>query len=174
MMHFLITLLLISSFSAFASGPPPEQPLGRLKLEVPLSIPPGAATLRLQQGRVTAFNAVQEQDPFCIFELDTVSEGAQPVAPAEFSITRIDRSIETFAGMPVLTMRVALGQGDSSPSHIYYKTTYHLASNPQGARSLACMSNQYVPGIAIMRHLSLGEIRDALGGYFTLDLGGKH
>jgi hypothetical protein len=175
MSRILISLLLVSSLAACAGGPEVRQPMGSLSLEMPVSIPPGAATLRLQYGRVTAFNAVQEQDPFCVFELETVSDRPQAVAPATFPITAMSRSVETFAGMPVLpfhVVRVSMGQDDGGPSQIYYKTTFRLAPNPQGARSLACMSNQYMPGIAIMRHLSLGEMRQALGAYFTLDLSG--
>lgn len=175
MSRALISLFLLLSLAACASPPEGGQPVGRLELRAPVSIPPGAATLRLQYGRVTAFNAVQEQDPFCVFELDTVSEQAQTVAPARFDILDIRHSIETFAGMPVMplgVMRVGLGLDDGGPSQIYYKTGFRLAPNPSKARALTCMSNQYMPGIAIMRHLTLREIRDALGSHFTLDLDG--
>lgn len=173
MSRILVAIFLLLSLAACASQPDGGRPVGRLILQTPISIPPGAATLRLQYGRTTAFNAVQEQDPFCVFELDTVSDQSQAVMPAAFDITRINLSVETFAGMPVLpfsTLRVGLGLHDDGPSQIYYKTAFRLAPNPTKARALTCMSNQYMPGIAIMRHLSLREIRDALGSYFTLDL----
>jgi len=171
-----IVLLLLLSLTACASAPEAPRPLGRLSLRVPVEIPAGAATLRLQYGHVTPFNAVQEQDPFCVFELDTVSDQPQAVAPAVFDIAGIVRREETFAGMPRLpfrAFRVGSGLGsDDGPSHIYFKTTFHLAPNPQRVRNLTCMSNQYMPGIAIMRHLSLEEMRGALGGFFSLDLYG--
>lgn len=173
MSRFLTALAMLLSLSGCASPPAGTLPVGSLRLESAITVPPGAATVRLQYGLVTAFNAVQEQDPFCVFELETVSDGVQAVAPAAFDIAYINRSIETFAGMPVLpfrTLRVAAGQDDGGPSQIYYKTVFRLAPNPHRARSLTCMSNQYVPGIAIMRHLTLAEMRQALGGYFTLDL----
>jgi hypothetical protein len=175
MSRILPYLFVLLALAACSSAPEAAHPTGRLSLQAPITIPAGAATLRLQYGRVTAFNAVQEQDPFCVFELETVREQPQPVAPGSFDILSINRSVETFAGMPVLpfrTMRVGLGQDDGGPSQIYYKTAFRLASNPQQARALTCMSNQYMPGIAIMRHLTLQEMRDALGGLFTLDLDG--
>lgn len=174
MFRVLIALAFLLSLAACASAPESPRPMGRLSLRAPVDIPAGAATLRLQYGRVTAFNAVQEQDPFCVFELDTVSDRPQTVAPATFEITGINRGVETFAGMPVWPfrpMRVALVD-DGGPTHIYFKTLFRLAPNPQKARALTCMSNQYMPGIAIMRHLTLGEMRSALGGIFTLDLDG--
>lgn len=172
----LLSIMLVLSLAACANAPQDAYPVGRLSLLAPVIIPPGAATLRLQYGRITASNAVQEQDPFCVFELDTVAEQAQAVAPENFDIVGIHRSVETFAGMPALQplfrpMRVAFND-DDRPSHIYYKTTFRLASNSQKARALTCMSNQLMPGIVFMRHLTLREMRDALGAFFTLNLHG--
>jgi hypothetical protein len=174
MLRPALAALLALTLAACAATPEGARPVGRLTLQVPIAIPPDAATLRLQYGKPTAFNAVQEQDPFCVFELDTVSEQAQAVAPASFDILAIQRSVETFSGMPAFpfgVMMVGMGQ-DHGPSQIYYKTLFRLAPNPQGARVLTCMSNQYMPGIAIMRHLTLKEMREALGSLFTLDLHG--
>ncbi len=177
MFRVLFALPFLLSLAGCAGTPDTHHPMGRLSLLAPVEVPAGAATLRLQYGRVTAFNAVQEQDPFCVFELDTVSDRPQGVAPATFDIVGISRREETFAGMPVLpfrAFRVSTGLGnDDGPSHIYFKTTFRLAPNPSRARALTCMSNQYMPGIAIMRHLTLGEMRDALGGFFSLDLDGR-
>ena len=150
---------------------------GRVVLNETLTIPANAATVRLQYGRVVPFNGVQEQDPFCVFEINTVAEAEQTVRPGGFAITRAYRSIETIAGLPVFpvfpyipTMRVASGvDGDGSPSHIYYKTVFRLAAPDQPVRALTCMSNQMAPGIGIMRHLSPAEIRQALGKLITLE-----
>lgn len=175
MTRILTALFLLLSLAGCASSPEGVRPVGHLSLQAPVTLPPGSATLRLQYGQITAFNAVQEQDPFCVFELETVSDRPQDVAPARFDITRVNLSVETFAGIPVMpfrTMRVGLGQDDGGPSQIYYKTTFRLAPNPAQARALSCMSNQYMPGIAIMRHLTLREMRNALGSYFSLDLDG--
>ncbi len=169
-------LLLSLTLAACAQLPADAPPIGQLRVLTPLEIPAGAASLRLQYGQPVAFNAVQEQDPFCVFELDTVSDWPQAVVPARFAILDIRRSVETFAGMPLMSavfFQVGLGRGDG-PSQLYYKTAFLLAPNPQGARSLTCMSNQYMPGIAIMRHLTLAEIRSALGQRMTLDLDGLY
>jgi hypothetical protein len=172
MTRTLISLCLALALSACAQVAE-DHVVGQLKLRVPIDIPPHAATVRLQYGRITAFNAVQEQDPFCVFELNTVSDQAQPVTPARFDIVAIARSVESFSGMPVgqafQPIHVAFSR-DDGPSQIYYKTAFRLAANPQGARSLTCMSNQYVAGIVIMRHLTLAQMRGALGNLFSLEL----
>lgn len=173
MKPLLAPLLLAPLLAACAHAPDTVSATsGRLTLHQALTIPANAATARLQYGRVVAFNSVQEHDPFCIFEIDTVAPGEQKVRPGTFTITRVSRSVETFAGMPVFPfrpLRVALGDGDDGPSQIYFKTTFRLSAPDQPVRALACMSNQYMPGNPIMRHLTLAEIRQALGTWFSLE-----
>jgi len=169
----LISVVLLST--ACASGPGVGQPaVGELRLDKILQIEPDAATARLQYGRIVARNAVQEQDPFCVFEIDTVSPTYQTVLPGRFEIIAVTRSVETLAGMPPFrsawqVRRVSFGD-DDGPTHIYYKTTFRLRDDVQPVRALSCMSNQNAGGIPIMRHLTSGEIRTALGDWFTLRL----
>lgn len=176
----LSSLLAASFLSACAQGGGygPESPHyvypGGLSIELkkPLTIPPGEAGVRLQYGRTVARNGVQETDPHCIFELDTVSDGRQTVQPEAFRVTRWQRRITTFSGMPVGFRAVALTDfDDGRPSQIYYITEFRLRSEQQPAvRSLTCQHDQAAPGIAIARHLTLAEMRAALGEYFVLDL----
>jgi hypothetical protein len=173
---FVLTVLpVVLLLTACASGPGVGQPaVGELRLDKTLQIEPDAATARLQYGRIVARNAVQEQDPFCVFEIDSVSPTSQTVLPGRFEIIAVTRSVETLAGMPLFrsawqVRRVSFGD-DDSPTHIYYKTTFRLRDGVQPVRALSCMSNQNAPGIAIMRHLTSGEIRAALGDWFTLRL----
>lgn len=172
----LLSLALLAGLTACANTPGTTSPsLGSLQLRETLNIEPDAATVRLQYGRIVARNAVQEQDAFCVFELDTVRPETQIVQPGEFRIVAVSRSVETFAGMPVFpfslqTRRVSFGD-DNGPTNIYYKTTFRLQDAQQPVRALTCMSDQNAPGNAnFMRHLTLPEIRAALGSWFTLSL----
>lgn len=177
----LLAVLLTGLLSACANtGGTPSPDLGTLQLRETLNIEPDAATARLQYGRIVARNAVQEQDPFCVFELDTVRPETQIVQPRQFRIVAIWQSIETIASMPAFpfswqTRRVVSSMDSGGPSHIYYKTHFRLQDVQQPAtppvRALTCMSNQAAPGnAAIMRHLTLPEIRAALGSWFSLSL----
>jgi hypothetical protein len=170
----LLSLILLTGLYGCSTTPDATAyPVGSLYLHDRLQIEPDAATARLQYGRVVARNAVQEHDAFCVFEIDTVRPETQVVQPGEFAITGISHSVETFAGMPVFpryTMRVSFSD-DDSPTHIYYKTTFLLRDAQQPVRALTCMSNQNAPGSAnFMRHLTLAEIRGALGTRFSLHL----
>ncbi|MDD4880469.1 MAG: hypothetical protein PHX10_02735 [Gallionellaceae bacterium] len=145
-----------------------------VSLERALAIPPGEATVRLQYGHTVARNGVQETDPYCILELGTVSDAAQTVPPGSFRITRSQRRVEAFSGMPVMFAPLfggGIGE-DGGPSQIYYITEFRLHSDAQpDVRSLTCQHDQGTGGVGIPRHLTLAEMRQALGGYFVLDLG---
>lgn len=144
----------------------------RLILNQPLEIPPDSATVRLQYGRLVARNGVQEQDPYCIFELSTVADSPQRVESDAFSVTRVRRSISTIArgeSLPAGLVRVSMGSDSSGPTNYYYKTEFFLHSDTQPEVLLmTCQSNQnYTP---LKRYLTVAEIRLALGSIFTLSL----
>ncbi len=144
----------------------------RLVLNRAVEIPANWATVRIQGGRVVAFGHVQEQSPHCIFEIGTVREMPQRVAADSFAIVRVTRSESTIAAKPGFFMRAAFA-GIDRPSQMFYKTVFTLRSERQpGVLRLTCQSDQYAAGMGIPRHLTVGEIRQALGDLFTLELPG--
>lgn len=167
----LTLLLLAGCAGTLTDGIDP----GRLILLNTQTIPPESATLRLQYGKPVARNAIQEYDPFCVFEVNTVSDSPQTVRPDTFRVTRIGHAIDTIAGASGLPYPAPIKVGLSNsqrPTHIYYKTLFWLRSEQQpGVRLLTCMSNQNLPGVyPFMRHLSPQEIREALGADFRLEI----
>lgn len=147
----------------------------RLILNQALEIPPESATVRLQFGRVAARNDVQEQEPHCIFEIETVRDAVQRIEPDTFHVLRVQRSVWMSSlpqPEPVRAVRVGLGDSSSGPTLIYYQTEFRLRSERQPAvRALTCQSNQNAAGIfPNMRHLTVPEIRQALGAIFSLEL----
>ncbi len=143
-----------------------------LVLNQPLDIPPDAATVRLQYGGTVARNSVQEQDPFCVFELTTVRPIAQRVEPDTFEVVDVNYSISTIAKAPEPAspfLRVGMGGMDSKPSFLYYKTAFRLRSARQPhVMAMTCMSNQLLSGDPAFRYLTLAEIRQALGSLFSV------
>lgn len=142
------------------------------QLNQPLTIQSGSATVRLQYGQIVPRNSVQEQDPFCVVELNTVSDTPQTLRPGNFDVLRVTRSVSpVFAGgahSPFMKARLVFDDGD--PTFLYYITTFRLRDPAQpNLRSMTCAWNQMAPGNrALMRHLSLGEIRSALGDWMSL------
>lgn len=137
----------------------------------PLTIPAGAASVRLQAGRVVARNSVQEHAPFCVVEVETVGDAPQVLASGRVAVARVMRHIDPIAvaaPMPRWSARADDGGGD--PSFLYYITEFRLrdAARPE-LRSVRCAWNQMAPGHrALMRHLTLAEMRDALGDWVAL------
>jgi hypothetical protein len=147
----------------------------RFILNQPLEIPADSATVRMQFGKVVARNGVQEQEPYCIFEISAVSLEPQRVDPGAFNVTRVQRSTSTIASgesLPVSGfVRVSMNNDSGGPTNYYYKTEFYLHSDAQpGALMMTCQSNQnYTP---LKRYLTVAEIRQALGDIFTLSLPG--
>lgn len=145
------------------------------ELHRPLTIPPDAATVRLQYGRIVPRNSVQEHDPYCVVELDTVRDSPQILRPGRFDVWRVTRRVETIANAESPYRRVGLFMHDRGPSFLYYKTEFRLriASQPE-LRGMTCAWDQMAPGHrAFMRHLTLDEIRSALGSWMTLNPPGE-
>ncbi|MDP1924650.1 MAG: hypothetical protein Q8K57_07700 [Thiobacillus sp.] len=145
-----------------------------VQLNQVLPIDPGAATVRLQYGRIVPRNGVQEYDPFCIMEVNTVSRQVQLLQLGRFEVVQVARSVSeiTAAASPLIRpglMKTGLG-GNDTPSFLYYVTTFRLRDAAQpDVRSLRCAWDQMAPGNrSLMRHLTLDEIRSALGDWMTL------
>lgn len=141
-----------------------------VRLERPLTIAAGEATVRLQYGRIVPRNSVQEHHPFCIVELETVGETAQTLQPGRFEVWRVTRSVDPVsAAVATPWVRTRLIEDDGDPSFLYFVTAFRLRDPAQPAlRGMRCAWNQMAPGNRhLMRHLTLAEIRGALGGWMT-------
>ncbi len=142
-----------------------------VELNRPLTIEPGAAAVRLQYGRIVPRNSVQEQDPFCVVELDTVGDAPQVLQPGRFEVWRVTRSVNPITvGAKAPLVKAHRVEDDGDPSFLYFITAFRLRDPAQPAlRGMRCAWNQMAPGNrALMRHLTLGEIQSALGSWITL------
>ncbi|MDP1644396.1 MAG: hypothetical protein Q8L71_02690 [Thiobacillus sp.] len=142
-----------------------------VQLNRPLTIPADAATVRLQYGHIVPRNSVQEHDPFCVVELDTVRAEPQTLQPGRFEVWRVTRSVSPItAAVKSPLIKTRHGDDDGDPSFLYFITEFCLRdANQPNLRGMRCAWNQMAPGNrALMRHLALDEIRQALGGWMTL------
>ena len=153
-------------------------PIGsRLVLHQPIEIPPNAATVRLQFGKIVSRAHTQEFEPVCVFESKLVGEAAQRIAPDSFEITRVrrDSSMLSAQAAPSSGLIKTFWRGDVGSSRQYYKTEMSLRSTKQP--QILYMTCQYAwePGLGSFddpRPLTIAEIRQALGDYFSLRLAG--
>jgi hypothetical protein len=177
MKSIAIGLLLLLGGCAGLESPDPASPYyayttgWAVQLNRPQTIPPGAATVRLQYGQIVPRNSVQEQDPFCVVELDTVRDTPQTLQPGRFEVWQVVRSISTITATAQSPYIKALYVfDDGAPSFLYYITEFRLRDPAQpNLRSMRCAWDQMAPGNrALMRHLTLDEIRWALGDWMRM------
>lgn len=141
-----------------------------VRLNQPLTIPADAATVRLQYGRIVPRNSVQEYDPYCVVELNTVRAEPQVLQPGRFEVWRVTRSVSTITAALASPLIKAAFADDGAPTFLYYLTEFRLRDRAQpNLRGMTCAWNQMAPGNrSRMRHLTLDEIRHALGDWMTL------
>jgi len=176
-MKVIVFVLLLAGCASLES-PDPASPYYAYSsgwvagLNRPLTIPVDSATVRLQYGQIVPRNSVQEQDPFCVVELNTVGSAPQILRPGNFDVLQVTRSISPVISRaaPSPFMKTRFVFDDGAPTFLYYITTFRLRDPAQpDLRSMTCAWNQMAPGNrALMRHLSLDEIRGALGGWMNL------
>lgn len=171
-----IALALLLGGCAGLASPDPASPYyayttgWTVQLHRALQIPADAATVRVQYGRIVPRNGVQEYDPFCVVELNTVRETEQTLQPGRFEVWRVTRSVSTVAAVPSPFVKTALMVDGDEPTFLYFKTEFRLRDPAQpDLRGMTCMWDQMAPGNRPwMRHLTLDDIRQALGDWMTL------
>jgi hypothetical protein len=173
----VLGLMLLLGGCAGLQSPDPASPYygyppgWSVQIERVLPIDAGATTVRLQYGRIVPRNGVQEQDPFCILEVNTLSKQVQWLQPGRFEVVRVTRSVSSItaaAASPLIKAHFAFDEG--SPSFLYFITEFRLRDAGQpDVRSLRCAWNQMAPSNrGLMRHLTLDEMRGALGDWISL------
>lgn len=150
---------------------PPGTPL---VLKRPLAIPPEQVSVWLQDGRVIDANDARVYYPHCKLEVRERMPTAQTVAPDEFIITRVTQSLMHSVRAPepsarmVARVGVGINMGVDGPSVQTFATRMNLGSGRQPhVMRLTCGHWDYpYDG----RHLTISEIRHALGDVFDLRL----
>lgn len=154
-------------------------PVGsRLVLHKEIPIPPEAARIKIQGGEVRHYGLVDEYEPFCELEVEEVRSVAQRVHPDEFVITKVDhRTYDVGLSRDrVASLGMRIGFGGDGPLQTFYATILQLRSEAQpNVLKLTCQNDQRAfPGILYARHLTVAEIREALGTLFSLQLLGEN
>ncbi len=143
-------------------------PLGStFTLSREITIQPDQTSVYLQNGKIELVRNVDFYKPHCKFELYTISEQARVVKPDTFVVTRIvDQREDVATKWPVYAV-LGMASGDG-PLHLTFSTTMYLESSIQpDVFRMNCKRWDW-PNIG--EYLSINEMRQALGDYFTLTL----
>lgn len=150
-----------------ASYPPPVG--SRFTLKQELTIPAGSAHVDLQRGQPVSLHQLNQYHPYCRLDVREVRETPQVLVPDEFVVKRVNRQTTDLVVQRSAYLRVQqVSENDGGPTFMIYRTIFDLKSarQPQ-VRRLTC---EQWDRPALGNHLSLKDIRAALGSYFDVVL----
>ena len=132
-----------------------------------VTVQPDQTSVYLQNGKIEPVKNIDFYMPHCKFELYTISERARVVKPDSFVVVRIVDQIEDVSiGRPSYAGLVIAR--DTGPVHLTYSTTMYLESKIQP--DVFRMNCKQWDEPALGKYLSINEMRQAIGDYFTLKL----
>jgi len=144
-----------------------------LTLNRDLSIPPDRPGVYLQLGKQSdTLGPINQYTPYCRFELRSLSDTPRTVRPEKFMITRVHQETP-LAGVPSgFRLARVSSEATGEPAYYIFATLLDLHSDTQpDVYRLDCRHYQYP--FVTARHLSVDEIRQALGDTLTLSLPGN-
>jgi hypothetical protein len=132
-----------------------------------ITIQPDNTAVYLQYGKIEPVSNVGFYKPHCKFELYKISEQARVVKPDTFVVTKVvDQSEDVSTKWPTYAgLGMAYGDG---PVHLTFSTTMYLESKVQP--DVFRINCKRWDDPATGEYLSINEMRQALGDYFTLTL----
>lgn len=183
MRHWFVLILSLAAaacqpLSSYPVDSPWYQPPAgsELVLNQPIEIPPNAATVRFQFGKIV--RGLQDFEPNCVFELTTVRETPQRVEPDVFVVTKVRSGSSIYRAalpQPSGLMTVGLTFEGDTPTRWYYQTEMFLRSERQPNVLMMTCQHAWQSGpsrFEYQRPPTVAEMRQAMGDYFTLKLPG--
>lgn len=175
------SLLIVIMFLAACSSPVTKNPdsylysvpVGSsLRLNKTITIPANLARRFFQDGKVVNESDINIYYPHCSLLMNNLVEYERSLPPTEFTIIRVLDDEEYARRYVLYASNVVSGDslGDG-PSIVGYVTYYYLqSSSAPNVRSLECI--QWDDPVNV-EYLSINEIKQALGKYFTLGISGS-
>jgi hypothetical protein len=149
-----------------------------LTLTRSLTIPAEQVAVFLQGGEVVASGGINQYYPHCKFELQRRLDKAQTVQPDSFEITKVVQEIGhsvALDGLQLAGVSVGIGinigsRGDGASLQTWSTRMTLRSTRQPGVFRLSC-GQTALPHEG--QHVSINEMRKALGGVFTLELAKK-
>ncbi len=146
-----------------------------LTLTRPITIPGGQVSVYVQNGQVVPArprNPVNLYEPHCKVEMWSLGEAARSLEPQRFVVREVVRDWGPYARLPERRSGlVYVDGGNDGPLLLRYRT--ELIVGGKGPSDLYRLTCQHWVLAPELRHLTVAEIRQALGGLFILQLAGE-
>ena len=174
MNHLLISLFIYSTLILTSCSNPAIKdfdsnlysvPAGStLNLNKPITIPANLARRYFQNGIAINEKDINIYYPHCSLLMNTLVDFRRTIEPTTYEIYKIVDD-EEHAERSVYFASTVISDGEGA-SIIAYVSYYYLRSNDSSdVRSLECLQWDYP---AEVEYLSINEIKQSLGNYFTL------
>lgn len=138
-----------------------------LRLHAPLQFDADQVAVYIQNGRVTHANLIDSYKPNCVLELRNRSNKPSRIEPDYFVVRTIRYSGFSAIQSPLQFTALHVHNTSDGPSHIEMETEMFLYSKKQqNVYKIGCRHWEQ-PNNA--RHLTIDEIRMALGGLISLE-----
>ena len=145
--------------------PPPVG--SKLTLKKDIQIPPDNAGVMLQGGQIMSNSGVNQYQPNCRFELNSVSPTEQSVKADVFTITEVKTNSYQVMAPSSGFVKVGLNMAATLSMFNYYTLMRLSSTNQPQVRSLTC---QQWGDPAFGKPVSIDQMRMTLGDYFDLEL----
>jgi hypothetical protein len=148
-----------------------------LTLNRTITIPGDQVAIYLQNGEILRYKDVNKYAPNCKFEVYKISERPRTVQADTFKIIKVEDDIESSSlqnGMQYAAFGGRAGEGNASvglldQSEMFnYATFMYLSSATQ--KDVYRMICQHWESVMDDRHLSISQMRTAMGEVFTLKI----
>lgn len=172
---FILVLLLLTGCQSAAWRNDPGSPFYRvpagakLVLHRDIAVPAQRTGVYLQAGRIVGYGDINTYHPYCALDLRRRADTAQTIAADTFVVVRSTQETVLSVRTPAPWMTAgSLQLADGDYGHQIYATILDLRSSHQPEMlNLTCAHWVYPP---MLRHLTLDELRQALGEIGTLSL----
>ena len=182
MLAALLVACQTSAYEGNENSPFYPVPAGStLTLTRSLTIPAEQVAVFLQGGEVVASGGINQYYPHCKFELHRRLDTAQPVQADSFEIVKVTQEIGHSVALDVLRLAEvsigiginigSMGDGDGASLQTYSTRMTLRSARQPGVFRLSC-GQAALPHEG--QHVSINEMRKALGSIFTLDLAKKN
>ncbi len=148
-----------------------------LILNQAISIPGGQVAIYLQAGEILPYGKVDKYRPNCKFEIYTISEKPRSVQADSFQIIKVEDDIESssiqnntqLASFDNILARNSHAFSMLDHSEVFnYATLMYLRSDKQ--KDVYRLTCQHWESILDDKHLSISQMRHAMGAVFTLNI----
>ena len=177
-MRYAILLLTLMISGCTTGKPYPvtseyyEIPKGtKVHLLQKLTIPADVATTYLQHGKEIPKKLLRDKAPHCQLEVRTITATPQTIQPDVFTVIRT-RKMEEEVALSYMVASASLLHGmneaDGGPVWLAYRTELYLESGNQPDVLRLICGHLEIPNDA--KHLTVAQMREALGDIIRLDL----